>query len=374
MGIAMRGLSRFFDGRQTAMSVCAAALIAGGGALTATPAAAQRQIDDPQLSPMLFGPTTREREDRDKVLQDQNEQEEAAILTAEQERDANELDDPKVRPLIFGAGEGEDQTATRITLGPEDENRGFFGALTFLVPDETNLSLGVGPVFKPDYFGSDNYEFTADPQVYVKFRNFVFLDDDGADFGIIGFSRFRAGPSIRIRGRRDQDDNPALAGLGDVGTTFELGGFIATTFLDRFAFKAKARHGIDTGHRGTIVDGYLTALLFRAGPVSVATSGQATWIDDNFADAYFSISPDQSLNTGGRLMPYDVDSGFRDVGGTVNAYINIGDRWSLNPYARYQYIFRDYANSPIIADYGDRNQLTVGFHIMREFTFGGTGQ
>ncbi|GJL93284.1 MipA/OmpV family protein [Hyphococcus sp.] len=372
----MRGLSQFLsvESAQRGMRVSAAAMIAGALVMSASPAAAQRQIDDPQLSPMLFGPTQKER-DREKVLQDQREQEEAAILTAEQERDANRLDDPKVRPLIFGdANLEEDQTGGRITLGEEDDNRGFFGALTFLSPDETNLSIGVGPVFKPDYFGSDDYEFGADPQVYVRFRNFVFLDDDGADFGIIGFSRFRMGPSIRIRGRRDQDDNPALAGLGDVGTTFEFGGFIATTFLDRFAFKAKARHGIDTGHRGTIVDGYLTALLFRAGPVSIATSGQATWIDDKFADAYFSITPEQSVNTGGRLAAYDVDSGFRDVGGSVNAYINIGDRWSLNPYARYQYIFRDYANSPIIADYGDRNQFTIGFHIMREFTFGGTGQ
>ena len=367
-GFAMRGFSQFL--KNGAARTAAAALIAGTVVMPASDALAQRQIDDPQLSPMLFGPSAKEKE-REKVLQEQREQEEAAILTAEQQRDANRLDDPKVRPLLFGSDGEDDQTGARITLGEEDDNRGFFGALTFLIPDETNLSLGVGPVFRPDYFGSDNYEVAADPQVYVKFRNFVFLDDDGADFGIIGFSRFRAGPSIRIRGRRDESDNPALQGLG---TTFELGGFIATTFLDRFAVKAKARHGIETGHRGTIVDGYITALLFRAGPVSIATSGQATWIDDNFADAYFSITPDQAANTGGRLAPYDVDSGFRDVGGSVNAYINIGDRWSLNPYARYQYIFRDYANSPIIADYGDRNQFTIGFHVMREFTFGGTGE
>lgn len=338
------------------------------------PAFAQRQIDEPNLSPMLFGPT--KEEEREKIIQDQEEAEEAAILTAEQDRDANRLDEPKVRPLIFGPDpdEDEDYVGSRVTLGPKDDNRGFFSVLNFLVPDEANLSIGVGPVFEPDYFGSDDYEINPDPQVYVKFRNFVFLDDDGADFGIIGFSRFRLGPSIRLVGARKEKDNPALEGLGNVGMTFELGGFIGTTFLDRFAFKAKARHGIDTGHNGTIIDGYLTALLFRAGPVSLAASGQASWIDNRYADAYFSVTPDQSVSTGGRLEPYDVDAGFRDVGGSVNAYINIGKRWSLNPYATYHYIFDDYANSPIIRDYGSRHQLTVGFHVMREFTFGGTGQ
>jgi outer membrane scaffolding protein for murein synthesis (MipA/OmpV family) len=351
--------------------------LAGTVVATATPAMAQRQIDDPKLSPMLFGETEKERRDkaRQEREEDQQELEDALILTVEQERDANRLDEPKTRPLLFGdAAYDDDPVGGTITLGEEDDNRRFFGVLTFLIPQETNLSIGVGPVYEPDYFGSDDYEFDIDPQVYVKFRNFVFLDDDGADFGLFGFSRFRFGPSIRIRGRRDQDDNPALLGLGDVGTTFEFGGFVATTFLDRFAVKAKARHGLKTGHRGTIVDGYLTALLFRAGPVSFSTSGHASWIGDRYADAYFSVTPEQSLASNGVLPVFDADSGFRDVGGSVNAYINILDRWSLNPYASYNYIFDDYAATPIISQFGDRHQFTVGFHVMREFTFGGTGQ
>lgn len=356
--------------RRPAIGAILAALAFAAGA---APAAAQRQIDDPQLSPMIFGPT--QQEEREKIRQDRREEREAELITVEQDRDANRLDDPKVRPLIFGNGpDGEDPVAGRITLGEKDDNRGFFGSMNLLIPDETNLSLGIGPVYEQDYFGSNDYEFDADPQVYVKFRNFVFLDSDGADFGVVGFSRFRLGPTLRIKGRRDQDDNPALFGLGDVGTTFEFGGFAATTFLDRFAFKAKARHGLKTGHRGTIVDGYLTALLFRAGPVSVATSGQASWIGNRYADAYFSVTPDQSLRSGGVLDVYDADAGFRDVGGSVNAYINIGDRWSLNPYATYQYIFDDYAETPIIRDFGDRNRFTFGFHIMREISFGGSGK
>ena len=333
---------------------------------------AQRQIDDPRLSPMLFGETEKER--RDKIRQSEEEQEEAQRISVEQDRDAEQIDDPTLRPLIFGPSREEfeeDPVGTRISLGEEDNGRGFFGTLTFLVPEETNLSLGIGPVYQPDYFGSDDYEFDADPQVYVKFRNFVFLDDDGADFALFGFSGFRVGPSIRIRGRRDQDDNPALQGLGDVGTTFEFGGFIATTFLDRFSIRAKARHGLKTGHRGTIVDGYLTALLFRAGPVSISTSGQASWIGDRYADTYFSVNPMQSAASQGALPVFDADSGFRDVGGSVNAYINVLDRWSVNPYVSYTYIFDDYAATPIIDQFGSRNQFRVGFHLMREFTFGG---
>lgn len=305
------------------------------GACLAPGAAAQQNIDEPTLSPMIFGETEAERRDR-----------------LQREREA-------------------DETATSIRLSEENdaEQRGFFGALNFLVPEETNLSLGVGPVYEPDYYGSDDYEFNADPQVYIKVRNFLFLDDDGADIALIGFSRFKIGPSLKIRGRRDQDDNPDLFGLGDVGTTFEFGGFVATTFLNRFAAKARVRHGLKTGHRGTVVDGTLTSLIFRTGPLSLSASGRATWVGNRYADAYFSVTPHQSARSLGRLDVYEADAGFQNVGGSVTAYINIGDRWSVNPYASYEYTFDSFAETPIIADFGDRDQFRVGFHLMREFSF-----
>lgn len=356
----MRGKLTFFAG------LAGVLLLAG-----IAPAAAQGEIDEPQVSPLLFGPTQKER--REKIRQEEEERKEAERISQEQKYDGQDLDDPKMRP-IFGpqqdTDEEEDLIGGRITLGEADNNRRFFGALTFLVPETTNLSLGIGPQYRPDYFGSDDYAFFPDPQVYVKFKNFVFLDDDGLDFAVFGFSGFRFGPSLRVKGRRDESDNPALMGLGDVGETFEFGGFVATTFLDRFSFKAKARHGIKTGHRGTIIDGNLTALLFKAGPISLSASAQAAWIDDKYADAYFSVTPTQSLASGGTLAVYDANQGIRNVGASLNGYINIRDRWSLNPYASYDYVFDGIAQTPIIENFGSRRQFRVGFHLMREFTFG----
>lgn len=304
------------------------AALAAGGILTAAPASAQ-QIDDPRLDP-IFGRRYEEPE---------------TLPPARPENDDEFDGEKRWRPL-----------------------RGFVGVMTFLTPETTNLSLGVGPVYRPDYYGSNDYEFYADPAAFVRFRNFVFLDDDGADLAIFGFSNFSIGPTIRIVGARKEDDNPALMGLGDVGTTFEMGGFIATTFIDRFQVKLKARHGIKTGHRGTIVDARGTMLLFRWGPVSTSASAEASWIDDRYADAYFSVTPDQSAASG--LPVYDAKPGIRNLGGSINAYINIGKQWSINPYASYSYIFEEYAATPIIDLYGQQNQYRVGFHILKEFSFG----
>jgi len=310
-------------GRISALS----AAILGAVCLSGAPAFAQQDIDEPKLDP-IFGQRTPERErERQRIRND------------------DEFDNEKGwRPL-----------------------RDFIGVLTFLTPETTDLSVGVGPAYRPDYFGSNDYEIQPDPEVYVKFRNFVFLDNDGADFALFGFSGFSFGPSIRFVGDRDEEDNVALTGLGDIDHTLEVGGFAATKFIDRFLVRAKVRKGVVGGHDGLIVDATGTALLFKVGRVSTSVSAQASWIGNRYADTYFSITPAQSLASG--LPVYDADRGMRDIGGSFNAYINIGKRWSLNPYVSYRYIFDGIANTPIIDQLGDRNQYTVGFHLMRQFEF-----
>lgn len=290
------------------------------------------------------------------------------------------IDEPRLDP-IFGRSAPKTEKADYNVAAPQGDDafdndtgadfkraRGLVGVMTFLTPDTTNLSIGLGPVYRPDYFGSDDYEWDVDPAAYVRFDNFLFFDDDGADFALVGFSNFSLGPSIRVVGRRDADDNPALNGLGDVGTTFEFGGFAATTFVDRFNVRFKVRKGIKTGHHGLIVDGSATALLFRWGDVSTSISGQASWIGDRYADAYFTVTPEQSARSG--LPTFNADAGFRDIGGSFNAYINVRRNWSLNPYVSWRYIFDGINDTPIIALYGDRNQFTAGFHLLREFQFG----
>ncbi len=296
----------------------------------------------------------------------------AAPAAADGAPPARQIDEPRLDPIFGEPRPKIDDEPERITNDDEFDYdkkwrplRDFVGVLTFLAPSNTDLSVGIGPEYRPDYFGSDDFRWVADPEVYVKFRNFVFLDNDGADLAIVGFSGFSFGPSIRVVGNRQESDNIALTGLGDIDRTLEVGGFAATKFLDSLLFRFKVRKGVLGGHDGLIVDAAGTALLFRYGRVSTSVSANASWVGNRYADTFFSITPEQSLASG--LPVYDAGRGMRDIGGSFNAYINIGKRWSLNPYVTYSYIFDEYAQTPIIALHGDRNQYRAGFHLMREF-------
>ncbi|MEM9705392.1 MAG: MipA/OmpV family protein [Pseudomonadota bacterium] len=282
-------------------------------------------------------------------------------------------DEPRIDP-IFGQKRKKESAPEMINDDEFDGGerrwsplRGVVSVLTFITPDTTNLSVGVGPVVQPDYIGSDDYEIEADPQVFARFRNFVFFDDDGGDVALFGFSGFSFGPSFRIVGDRREEENSALEGVGDVGLTFEAGAFAATTFLDRFSFRFKVRRGVASGHRGLIVDASSTAVLLRYNRFSMSVTGQTSWIGNRYVDTYYSITPDQSAASG--LPTFEAERGFRDFGGSVNGYINIAKRWSLNPYVSYRYLVGDVADSPLVAIEGDRNQVIAGFHLMREFQF-----
>lgn len=283
-----------------------------------------------------------------------------------------QIDEPRLDPIFGQKRSGSESDRPRVTNDEEFDHdkkwhplRDFVGVFTFLAPSNTDLSIGIGPEYRPDYFGSDDFEWRADPEVYVKFRNFVFLDNDGADLALFGFSGFSFGPSIRLVGDRDENDNVALNGLGDIDRTFEVGGFAATKFLDRFLVRAKVRKGVVGGHDGISVDAAGTALLFRYGRISTSISGNATWVDDSYADTYFSVNAAQAAASGYQV--YDAGQGVRDVGGSFNAYINVGKRWSLNPYVSYRYIMPEFAETPFIDVNGDQNQYVAGFHLMREF-------
>lgn len=379
-GVPSLALARPFANKLARNFVfCAAGMLIAGSASYAPDSYAQQsqetesKVGNDQFPESERAPG-REWVDEDGRLFRENENGELVPVSGSDDkrpRQGQNIDEPNLDPM-FGRRSDDDPDEVEDENDDTEDRRPraarlteFTGLLTFLAPADTQLSLGAGPVIKPDYFGSNDYEVEVDPQVYIALQNFVFFDDEGADFALLGFSGFRIGPSIRIVGDRTEDENPALVGLGDVGETFELGGFASTTFLDRYSVKFKVRKGIATGHRGLIVDAFGTALLFRYGRFSTSVTAKTSWIGDDYADTYFTVSPTQAANSG--LQEFDARSGFRNIGGSLNGYVNLGTRWSLNPYVSYDRVIGNIRETPIIADFGSPNQFRFGFHLIRQF-------
>ncbi len=55
-------------------------------------------------------------------------------------------------------------------------------------------------------------------------------------------------------------------------------------------------------------------------------------------------------------------------GGVVVRYA-FSEKWALNGYAKYKYLLGDAAATPIVSDFGSREQYAVGAFASYTFTF-----
>jgi len=239
--------------------------------------------------------------------------------------------------------------------------------LDILIPDSMQMTLGGGPRYAPDYFGSDDYEWDFAEVYFLRFKDNVTVDNEGISYGLFELSEFTIGPTANIADGRNDDKNIALHGLGDVGTTFELGAFAKAQFNDRYTFRLRYRHAVKTGHHGGILDAQATARVFEHGPVSAAVNVKGTWVDKQYSKTFFGVSPEQAERSG--LSEFSAGTTIRDVRGGVVVRYALSEKWALNGYAKYKYLLGDAAATPIVSDFGSREQYAVGAFASYTFTF-----
>jgi outer membrane scaffolding protein for murein synthesis (MipA/OmpV family) len=167
--------------------------------------------------------------------------------------------------------------------------------------------------------------------------------------------QLQAGPMVRFQGGRDQDNNDALDGLGNVDASVEVGGFLRYGIRGLTAEVAAFKDVAD-GHDGIQAElsleyGFELAPRWQA---SVATS--TTWVDDNYMQAFFGISPAQAQRSG--LRRFDAEAGFKDVGLEIGVNYAFTAHWMIGARAGYAHLLGDAADSPIVADAGSEHQFS----------------
>lgn len=137
-------------------------------------------------------------------------------------------------------------------------------AVDLLPPGVTNVRLGLGPVIRPNYEGSDDNNIDPVPAISLRYKNLVEVDNN--EVKVTAFNRLfnastntgngssiRVGPLVSFNFGRNENNSPDLRGLGDVGTSLELGAFVSYIFQDGSRARIRARHDVISGHDGGTV-------------------------------------------------------------------------------------------------------------------------
>jgi outer membrane protein len=229
------------------------------------------------------------------------------------------------------------------------------------------IRVALGPQFGPAYPGADNLSLSPLVDVAVA-RGSEQFDFEAADesfgFPVLKAGGFSFGPAVNFQTGRKR--NESHVGIDEVGTTIEMGGFAQYWFTPELRLHVEVRQGVN-GHKGLVSNAGLDYVardgdrwLFALGPrVSLSNA--------KYQDAWFRISPRESVGTG--LPAYDPDGvGVHAVGANATALRQLTPRWGLYAFAKYDRLVGEAERSPVVREIGSPNQFSGGVGL--SYTFG----
>lgn len=255
-----------------------------------------------------------------------------------------------------------------------------------IVFDDTWATVGIGAGLVPSYAGSDDYIIFPLPLLAGRIGG-VGISPNGPGFALdlsgpapaIGASkpRFFGGPAFRIRNdRANQVEDEVVELAEDLDFAFELGAQAGVSFpgvfnpLDTVTLTTQVRWDVAGAHDGMLVEpsiGYTRPF----GPgIRFQTSIGAQFVDDSFADYYYTVTPAQSAATG--LPLFTADGGLNSVSSTTTLAFDLdgnGLNGGLSVFTvlGYTRLIGDAKDTPFTSIRGDANNFIGGLGLAYTF-------
>lgn len=229
------------------------------------------------------------------------------------------------------------------------------------------VTIGVEGRVAPSYEGSDRYIAGPLPLFDVRpagtpahFR----APRDGFGVGILDTGVFRAGPTFKFRFPRRESEDLGLQGLGNVDWAYEAGGFLEYWPVPWFRTRLELRQGFG-GHHGVTSDLMADVVVPLTPALTLSGGPRLTFATDAATVPYFSVTPEQSIASG--LPAYNAKGGLHSFGAGVQARYEWSRQWASHVFFEYEQLAGDAANSPIVTQFGARQQIQVGIGVTYSF-------
>lgn len=240
------------------------------------------------------------------------------------------------------------------------------------IAKKDSFTLGIGAALSPDYVGSDDYRIIPAAAVRGKVSGISFstkglyLYVDAIPHGGDKMD-FNLGPIVGARLNRTRhvkDDIVDL--LPQRKTAIEVGGFAGVSFhgitnpYDTVGLRLDILHDVGSAHKSTVFSPNVDFSTPLSRTTYASASVGAEFVSNRFADYYFSISPSDSLATGGALPVFDADGGMKNWKASLLLNQSLsGDLlhgFSIFGTANYSRLVGDFKRSPIVSQRGSPNQ------------------
>lgn len=225
-----------------------------------------------------------------------------------------------------------------------------------------SVTLGPGLAVHPVYPGASDDRARFVPMFLIRYGDTVFLGTGGLGVNLLHWHGLRAGPVLGYEGGRKASDDPALAGLGDIGASLTAGGFASYDYGPWQVYGTARQAVTHTGNGLTALVrlDYRTVLI--PDTLNLSMGPEVSLADGAANRTWFGISSDQSLQSG--LPAFGPGGGLRDLGLHAALTWRLSDHILVHAFGQVMQLPGDVADSPIVED---KTQSLAGLGIAYHF-------
>jgi MipA family protein len=238
--------------------------------------------------------------------------------------------------------------------------------------EDMSFTLGAGVGVAPDYEGSDDGELV--PLLNLSVANlyhpktFVQVLGPRLRSNFLPDDHWRLGLSGQYIKERDDVEDDQVDDLEKVDPSVMLGLLAGYDFigdpLQDLVLELEARQDVanDNGFLAS-VRGLYGGQLTSSWRLDAFVG--STWASEDYMSSYFGVGAADAVRSG--LDQFDAEEGVKDVnfGGALN--YRFLERWSVTALATYSRLIGDAADSPVVDEAGDENQLFGGALVNYRF-------
>ncbi|MGL6112075.1 MAG: MipA/OmpV family protein [Rubrivivax sp.] len=234
--------------------------------------------------------------------------------------------------------------------GGAAQAQAFDAVRLFSVPAGDGQGLaGVAVIAGHEYLGSDERKTLVLPALSYQWKNGWFAGTgNGVGYKFHSPETMQYGLRVTLDLGRDANDAAALAGMGDIDMSPEVGGFFNYFITPEWFLTSSFRYGAGNDHDGSQTDfgiGWSKQLAPQwRGALGVA----ATYVNSKYMQAFYGVTPQQSATSG--YPVYAPGAGLRDVRGTASLTYFFNAEWSLTAAATVRALQGEVKASPIVTE------------------------
>jgi outer membrane protein len=234
-----------------------------------------------------------------------------------------------------------------------------------VIPNFVGAGLGV----TTEWMGAKDRVAGLVPGGRVQLENHRFVEVYGpmADMNLLASPSWELGPFVSYRFGRSGVKDPVVNLLPPLEGGLEAGFFAGwhRVNIEGIPYRVRLGVSVTTAVSGGTAGGHVTPYASLWVPLShtvfVGLGGGFTWSSDSFMQQRFGVSPAASAASG--LPAYDARAGVRQYYAWPAVLVKLSKEWYGGAGAFWQRITGDGADSPIVTQRGERDQISAGIGL-----------